>query len=163
MPRKKENTTQEKIVKKIQKLPTFYQAIGRRKTATARVRLYPAVKEKVVINGLSLSPDQIIVNGKPIKEYFRGSIFEKLYFEPFKATNTMGRFAATIKVDGSGLMGQLGAVVHGISRVLYKIDRETYRPILKSNGLLTRDPRMKERRKAGLAGKARAGKQSPKR
>lgn len=163
MPRKKENTTQEKTVKKIQKLPTFYQAIGRRKNATARIRLFPVIKEKVAIGDLLLSADQMIVNGRPVKEYFPGQIFEKLYFEPFKATNTMGRFAATIKVEGSGLMGQLGAVVHGISRALCKIDTDTYRPLLKPHNLLTRDSRMKERRKAGLAGKARAAKQSPKR
>lgn len=159
---KKRNTTIA-VKSRQSKKPMFYQAIGRRKTATARVRIYPVVGEKITVNGFSLRPGEIIVNGKPIKEYFTGDIFEKLYSEPFKITNTVNRFAATIKVRGSGLKGQLGAVIHGISRALCNVDKKMYRPLLKSHGLLTRDPRMKERRKAGLAGKARAGKQSPKR
>jgi len=83
--------------------------------------------------------------------------------EPFRTTNTMNRFAISIKTKGGGLSGQLGAVVLGLSRALEKVDKERYRPILKKRGFLTRDPRAKQRRKAGYAGKARARKQSPKR
>ena len=86
-----------------------------------------------------------------------------MYLEPFRTTNTMGRFATSIKVVGGGLSGQLGAVIHGISRALEKVDKEKFRPILKKRGFMKRDPRAKERRKAGRAGKARARKQSPKR
>ncbi len=152
-----------KIKQEKTKQPLFYQAIGRRKTATARVRLYPVVKDKINVGNLSLASGEMIVNGKPIKDYFPGPTMEKLYLLPFTLTNNVKRFAATIKVEGSGLMAQVGAVVHGIARALCLVDRQAYRPILKKNGLLTRDPRMKERRKAGLAGKARKKKQSPKR
>ncbi len=154
--------TQTDTINKI-KSAEFYQAIGRRKTATARVRLYPVVKDKITTDNLILGKGEIIVNGKPIKDYFKGEIYEKKYLNPFKITDTLNRFALSVKVVGSGLNGQLEAVIHGISRVLIKIDKEKYRSILKKAGFLTRDPRMKERRKAGLAGKARAGKQSPKR
>lgn len=144
MPKKKETG----------RLQTFYQAIGRRKTSTARVRLYPLSKER--------KTSEIIVNDRSVQKYFPGEIFSKQYLLPFKLTDNIDRFVVTIKVNGGGLTGQLGAVVHGIARALCKVD-ENYRPILKKQGLLTRDPRMKERRKAGLAGKARAAKQSPKR
>jgi small subunit ribosomal protein S9 len=75
----------------------------------------------------------------------------------------MNRFATTIKTSGGGLMGQLDAIVLGISRALEKVDQEKFRPILKKRGFMTRDPRAKQRRKAGFAGKSRAKKQSPKR
>lgn len=130
---------------------SFYQAIGRRKESTARVRLY------VGGNG------EIIVNDRPVEQYFPGEIAKLAYLQPFQLTDSLNRFRVTIKVEGGGLSGQLGAVIHGIARSLEKIDREKYRPLLKKAGLLTRDPRAKERRKAGLAGKARARKQSPKR
>ena len=125
------------------------QAVGRRKEAVAKVRLTSG-------NG------KIIVNAKPIAEYFKGIIYEKRYFNPFDLTKTSGQFDASIKVIGGGRNGQLDAVVHGISRALSKISLD-FRQSLKKEGLLTRDPRAKERRKFGLAHKARAKKQSPKR
>lgn len=149
MPRKKKIEVTEKP-KKEEKI-SFYQAIGRRKEATARVRLY------VGGNG------EIIVNDLPVEKYFPGEVAKIAYLRPFQLTETLGRFKVTVKVEGSGKSGQLGAVIHGIARALEKIDKEKYRPILKKAGLLTRDPRAKERRKAGFAGKARAKKQSPKR
>lgn len=160
MPRTKQPKPQDKNKKK---LPQFYQAVGRRKTATARVRLYPVTGKEVNLGNLSLSKNQIVVNNRTIQEYFPGKVLEKLYFGPFMVTNTMDRFAATVKVLGSGLYSQLGAITHGISRALLEVDNEHFKPLLRKEGYLTRDPREKERRKAGLAGKARAGKQSPKR
>jgi len=141
---------------------TYYEAIGRRRVATARVRLYVA-KETVTVGGVSVAKGDMIVNGRPSESYFPGETFKRLYLEPFRTTNTMGRFAVTVKTNGGGLMGQLGSVVLGISRALEKVDKEKYRPILKKRGFLTRDPRAKQRRKAGFAGKSRAKKQSPKR
>ncbi|MEK7119097.1 MAG: 30S ribosomal protein S9, partial [Patescibacteria group bacterium] len=88
---------------------------------------------------------------------------KKMYLEPFRTTNTVGRFAVSVQAAGGGLSGQLGAVIHGISRALEKVDKEKFRPILKKRGFMTRDPRAKQRRKAGYAGKSRARKQSPKR
>lgn len=128
----------------------FHQAVGRRKESIARVRLFPGSA-------------QISVNGKPISEYFAGLVHQKQYTRPFELTGTAGKYTGSIKVMGGGVSSQLGACVHGIARALQLIDKENFRPVLKKAGLMTRDPRVKERRKYGLAGKARAKKQSPKR
>lgn len=145
------NLKRVKVKKEEKKLPSFYQAVGRRKEAVARVRLY--------VSGSG----EILVNGKPIEEYFPGEIAKIAYLEPLGITNNLKRFNVSIKVEGGGLSGQLGAIIHGISRALEKVNREKFRPLLKKGGFLTRDARAKERRKAGLAQKARAKKQSPKR
>jgi small subunit ribosomal protein S9 len=142
---------------------SYYEATGRRKNASARVRLYVVKEEAVTIDGVSVSKGDMIVNGRPSDNYFPGEAWKKVYLEPFRTTNTMGRFATSIHVVGGGLSGQLGAVLQGISRALEKTDKEKFRPILKKRGFLTRDPRTRERRKPGRAGKARAQKQSPKR
>ena len=102
------------------------------------------------------------VNGKPITEYFLGPVFQKLYSKPLEITKTLGKYTVFVKVEGGGQMSQLDALVHGISRALSKVD-PSLRTILKKEGLLTRDARVKERRKYGNAQKARAKKQSPKR
>lgn len=127
----------------------YIQAVGRRKTALARVRLY-------------LKPGDIIVNGKPIGEYFPGETSQLLYLEPLKATGVSDKVSVTIKVAGGGKSGQLEAVVHGLSRAIAQADAK-YRPKLRKRGFLTRDDRMRERRKVGMGGKARRRKQSPKR
>lgn len=134
---------------------SYYEAVGRRKNASARVRLY--------ITKEGNEKGDVIVNGISAEKYFPGEISKKIYLEPFRTTNTIGRFVTSILVSGGGLSGQLGAVIQGVSRALEKVDKEKFRPILKKRGFLTRDPRKKERRKAGFAGKARARKQSPKR
>ncbi len=125
-------------------------AIGRRKEAVARVRLFAGKGET-------------LVNGKPIAKYFSTEIQKSYYEKPFRLTKTESKYFATIKVDGSGKKGQLDAVVHGLSAALNLANKEEYRPILKSANLLTRDARVKERHKYGRAQKARKGKQSPKR
>ncbi|KKT56005.1 MAG: 30S ribosomal protein S9 [Candidatus Collierbacteria bacterium GW2011_GWB1_45_35] len=127
----------------------FFSAVGRRKTAIARVRLWSGKQE-------------LTVNGKPISEYFKGESFKRIYQSPFLVTDTLSQFTGSIKVVGSGLMGQVGALVHGLSRTLVKID-EAHKLPLREKGFITRDPRMKETRKAGQGGRARAKKQSPKR
>lgn len=126
------------------------QSVGRRKEAVARVRLFAG-------------QGQMTVNGKPISDYFRGPIAQKKYQKPFELTKTLGKFTGSVKVLGGGAMSQLDAVVHGIARALEKSDKDANRISLKKAGLLTRDARVKERRKYGHAGKARAMKQSPKR
>lgn len=153
----------EKIEETRQPSASYYEAVGRRKESSARVRLYVVPDGSASIGGLSIEKGSIVVNGRPVEHYFPGEIAKKLYLEPFRTTNTVNRFAASVKVTGGGLSGQLGAVIHGVSRALEKVDKEKFRPILKKRGFLTRDPRAKERRKAGFAGKARARKQSPKR
>ncbi|MBI2017477.1 30S ribosomal protein S9 [Candidatus Daviesbacteria bacterium] len=124
-------------------------SVGRRKEAISRVRLIEG-------NG------QVVVNGKPISQYFTGAIFQKLYSKPLELTKTIGKYSVSVKVEGGGKVSQLGAVIHGISRALSKQNPD-FRTLLKREGLLTRDARVKERRKFGHAGKARAKKQSPKR
>lgn len=129
---------------------TYHQAVGRRKEAVARVRLFPG-------------KGQLTVNGQPISQYFKGPIAQKNYQKPFEITKTLGSLTGSIKVVGGGVSSQLDAVVHGISRALEQVNKEAYKPPLRSAGLLTRDARVRERRKYGLAQKARAKKQSPKR
>lgn len=126
-----------------------HQAVGRRKEAVARVRIMPG-------SGM------MTVNGKPINEVYRGIIAQKAYQKPFELTKTLGQFTMTVKVVGGGNSSQLQAIIHGIARSLSKVSQD-YRDILKSGGLLTRDARVRERRKYGLAHAARAKKQSPKR
>jgi small subunit ribosomal protein S9 len=116
---------------------SYFYGTGRRKTAVARVRLYPGA-------------GTVVVNGKPVKEYFGGrASHEILIMQPLRLTNKAGSFNVSVKVVGGGTTGQSGAVRHGIARALLQVD-ENLRPVLKKNGLLTRDPRMKERKKPGL-------------
>ena len=135
--------------KKIQ----YHYGIGRRRQAAARVRIYLKSEKK----------GSIEVNGHPVSEYFPGQIAKKYYLEPLRSCNLIDKYYISAKIKGSGKKGQLGAFIHGLSRALVELDSDNYRPILKKRGFLTRDPRMKERRKVGTGGKARRQKQSPKR
>jgi len=139
----------ENPVTKIKK--DYISAVGRRKTAVARVRLYPNKK------------GDIEINGSRIEEYFPGEVNQSQYLESLRTCNLIGKHKITIKVSGSGKSSQLDAVVHGISRCLAKFDEEKFRPILKKRSFLTRDPRAKQRRQAGMGGKARRKRQSPRR
>lgn len=149
-------------VEHIEKKSTFYQAVGRRKESTARVRLIVSPDE-LTVGGKIYKKGDVIVNGKSAADYFKGDMYKRIYLEPFAVTENQGRFITTSIVRGGGMRGQLGALIHGIARSIEKIDKEKYRPLLKKQKFLTRDPRTKERRKAGFAQKARAKKQSPKR
>lgn len=142
---------------------SYYEAVGRRKESTARVRLYVTNEGSITLGGVATAKGAMVVNGRPIEKYFPGEVLKKMYQEPFRTTNTLNRFAVTVKTSGGGLYGQLSAFIHGVSRALEKVDKEKFRPILKKRGFMKRDPRAKQRRKAGFAGKARARKQSPKR
>lgn len=135
----------------------FTYALGRRKTATARVRLYQSASVPGQENV------QLTVNGKPAEEYFPGELAKKKFRQPFVLTETLQKISASVVVRGSGKTGQLEAVVHGLARALALVNRDKFRPLLKASGLLTRDSRAKERRKVGTGGKARRSKQSPKR
>jgi len=115
----------------------FNSGTGRRKTAVARVRLLPGEGE-------------IVINGRSLAEHFGAAIDEAEIRLPFRVTSTDGRYNAMIKVEGGGVTGQAGAVRHGIARALLEIDPEAHRLPLRQAGLLTRDPRMKERKKYGL-------------
>ena len=141
-------TEKETSTKKI-KTSGILMGTGRRKASVARVWLK---KEK----------GPLLVNEKPIDDYFTDKTAKKIYEEPLRVVNRMGQFSGTIKVTGGGVSSQLGAVALGMARALVSSD-PSYKPILSKKKLLTRDPRMKERRKYGHAGKARKMKQSPKR
>jgi small subunit ribosomal protein S9 len=161
IPKIKASTAKTEIVSEIK--PTYYEAVGRRKESTARVRLYVVNEGTISVRGQQVKKGDITVNGKEIETYFPGEVMKKAYMEPLRTTNTIGRFAITITTEGGGLVGQLSSVLLALSRALTKVDLEKFRPILKKRGFLTRDSRIKQRRKAGYAGKSRARKQSPKR
>jgi len=115
----------------------YHYGTGRRKTAVARVRMYPG-------------KGAITVNGKTVPEYFGGRQSHHVALEtPLRLTNTVGRYDIIVKVVGGGVSGQVGAVRHGIARALVRSDEEL-RPILKRAKMLTRDSRAKERKKVGL-------------
>lgn len=150
--------------KKQKKDNFFYQAVGRRKEAVARVRLYLVGKEgKIKINHKELNRGQILINKSHLmEEIFNLPEEKKIILSPLTLTNQEERFAISILVKGGGRTGQIEAIVHGLARCLVKVD-SSYKEVLRKNGLLTRDYRVKERRKVGTGGKARREKQSPKR
>ena len=119
-----------------------YQAVGRRKKAIARVRLIPG-------------DGKIVINGRDIDNYFGLEILKMTVRQPLALTSLEGRYDVLVNVYGGGLSGQAGAIRHGISRALIKADPEL-RPAVKKAGFLTRDPRMKERKKYGLKAARRA-------
>ena len=121
--------------------PYFY-GTGRRKKSVARVRIVPGT-------------GAITINKKDIDEYFGLETLKLIMNQPFGVTNTVGKFDVVANVNGGGVSGQAGAIRHGIARALLLAD-ETYRPALKKAGFLTRDPRMKERKKYGLKAARRA-------
>src|SRR5947209_2436118 len=117
--------------------PAYFYGTGRRKTAIARVRLLPGEGE-------------IVINGRSLTEHFGNAVNEMEVRMPFRVTGTEGRFNTMIKVEGGGVTGQAGAIRHGIARALLQLDPDGNRLALRQAGLLTRDPRMKERKKYGL-------------
>ena len=121
--------------------PYFY-GTGRRKKSVARVRLYPGSGE-------------ITINGRSIDEYFGLETLKLIVNQPFGVTGTQGKFDIVANVAGGGISGQAGAIRHGVARALLAADAN-YRPALKKAGFLTRDPRMKERKKYGLKAARRA-------
>lgn len=134
---------------KVQKPKDYIFAVGRRKEASARVRLFNGKGESTV-------------NGKPMREYFPGAVNAYLFSQPMRTVEVSDKHYITVKVAGGGMKGQVEAVALGIARALEKSKKE-HRPALKKAGLLTRDARVRERRKVGMGGKARRKKQSPKR
>jgi small subunit ribosomal protein S9 len=116
----------------------YYEGVGRRKAATARVRLYTEDNQ-----------GQIVVNGRPADEYFTRLGDMQTIREPLEAVGLEGNFFVSVLVKGGGVTGQTDAVRHGLARALLKSDPEL-RPTLRRGGYLTRDPRVKERKKPGL-------------
>ena len=114
----------------------YYYGTGRRKNAIARVRL-------------TEGSGKITINGKDIEEFFGMETLKVIARQPLTVTNTTSKYDVIVKVTGGGFTGQAGAIRHGIARALNEANIE-FRPALKQNGFLTRDPRMKERKKYGL-------------
>ncbi|MBI4494873.1 MAG: 30S ribosomal protein S9 [Chloroflexi bacterium] len=114
-----------------------FGAVGRRKTSIAQVLLQPGA-------------GHIVVNGKPLEEYLPRPAHQTLVTLPLRITNTIGNYNVVAKAAGGGITGQAGALAHGIARALVKAEEETHKPVLRQAGLLTRDPRVKERKKPGL-------------
>ncbi len=142
----------------------YYEAVGRRKTAVARVRLYIVGKDKSAqIQNQKVKAGELMVNHTPLDKAFGLAYERKLILEPLKLTDNLERFAVSIHLSGGGRNGQLEAVVHGLSRALLQVDKESFKPVLRKESLLTRDSRARERRKVGMGGKSRRAKQSPKR
>jgi len=115
-----------------------FDAVGRRKTSTARVRMMPG-------------EGKVVVNTQPLPDYFKRETLKMIIEQPLQLTETLGKYDIYANVLGGGLTGQAGAVRHGIARALLKINDE-FRKKLKAAGFLTRDPRMKERKKYGQKG-----------
>jgi len=116
----------------------YLYGTGRRKAAVARVRVYPG-------------SGNISINGKTVAEYFGGNLSHHINVAlPMRLTNTIGQYDVIVKVVGGGVAGQAGAVRHGLARALARSEENEFRPILKKAGLLTRDARVKERKKVGL-------------
>ncbi len=120
-----------------------YYGTGRRKESVARVRLIPG-------NG------SITINGRDIDDYFGLETLKTILRQPLELTGTTGKFDVLVNVKGGGFTGQAGAIRHGIARALLEVDSESFRATLKAAGYLTRDPRMKERKKYGLKAARRA-------
>ena len=119
-----------------------FHAVGRRKKAIARVRLIPG-------------EGNIIINKRSLDEYFGYETLKTVVRQPLTLTDTLGKFDVIVNCKGGGFTGQAGAIRHGIARALVKAD-EAYKPAVKKAGYLTRDPRMKERKKYGLKAARRA-------
>ena len=115
----------------------YYYGTGRRKDAVAAVRLVPG-------------KGKITINGKDIDDYFGLDTLKLIVRQPLAATQTEDKFDVIVKAVGGGISGQAGAIRHGISRALVEADEESYKAVLKESGFLTRDARMKERKKPGL-------------
>lgn len=127
----------------------FYYGTGRRKKAVARVRLYPG-------------KGKFDINGKGLEDYFDLASLRYIVMQPLNASNTVGKYDIFVNVQGGGIAGQAGAVRHGIARALVEADADAHKAVLKKSGFLTRDSRVKERKKYGLK-KARKASQFSKR
>lgn len=152
----------EEEIKPKNKVRDFISAVGRRKESIARVRLYKKTPPGLSFGKVTLKKGDIIVNGRSISEYFTMPSAKSFFEVPLNLTNSLNKYTFTIRVNGGGLSGQLGAAVLAISRALAKADPEN-RKTLKKKGLFERDARVRQRRNVGMGGKSRRKKQSPKR
>lgn len=132
------------------KKPSYISGTGKRKSASARVRIYKGSGEN-------------LVNDIPVEKYFPGEINKTYWIKPFVLTDTLDKYYFTARIFGSGKNGQLDALVHGLARAFVKADPDKFKSAIKKADLLTRDSRIRQRRMVGMGGKSRRKKQSPKR
>lgn len=162
----KKNSKVNKMAEEVKPTKTtgvknYIQAVGRRREAVARVRIYNVASVQVF--GEERKRGDIVVNGKLVEQYFQAKAFAPVYSNFLKEMGVTGKYIITVRAVGGGIAGQLEAMIHGIARALDKLDKDKHHGILRTKGYLTRDPRTRERRKVGNAGKARRKKSSPKR
>jgi small subunit ribosomal protein S9 len=138
----------------------FIFAVGKRKESVARLRLYKEIPTGVGFE--NAKKGEVLVNSIKAEDYFKGLVVMQQILDPLRSTNTLENYFVSVKVVGGGKKGQADALVHALSRALSGIDPK-HRAILKKKGLLTRDARVRERRKVGMGGKSRRKRQSPKR
>src|SRR5258708_20354687 len=134
-------------------------AVGRRKGRVGRVCLY--YLKSFMWGEMEIKQGEIAVNQIAVEKYFSGDVAKVIYTEPFKVTNTLGKYIVTAKIVGGGTRSQLEAFVHGVARALNNVNNNEHRSSLKTHGLLTRDARVRQRRTIGTGGKSRRQKQSP--
>ena len=137
-----------KVNKKAKK--DYVYASGKRRTASARARIYRGKGE-------------LTINGKSIEKYIPGVLYKDIFTKPFRIVDAGDKYYETVRVRGGGVIGQVEAAAHAIAKALAKVEKENFRPLLKSAGLLSRDSRIRQRRNVGMGGKSRRQKQSPKR
>lgn len=152
-----------KIKKTAKSSTTYYEGVGRRKTAVARVRVYSTKKGSAVIGDTTHKAGSFIVDGKPLEHVFLSKAHQIGCKQPLIVSEAVDQYVVLVKVYGGGLSGQVDAISHGLARALTTIPSEDLKLKLRVAGLLTRDSRTRERRMVGTGGKSRRLKQSPKR
>lgn len=152
---KKEKKEKKKPAEKEEKKSLkYFESVGRRKTSTARVRLFPQGEKTPKESNLPTG-QAILINGKPLEKYFPIFEMQQIVLSPFQKMDMIGRFGVSVLVKGGGLNSQSEAIRHGIANALILFDPE-FRKTLKNTGFLTRDSRMRERKKFGLKRARRA-------
>lgn len=151
-----------RIAVKSKTIKPYIHAVGRRRSAVARVRLHTG-NTKVEMDGIEVKKGETYVNGKLLTDYFRFKTHGPIYNRFLIDSGISDKHSVTAKVEGGGIEAQLDALILGVARALDKFDTDTFHSVLREKGYLTRDARVRERRKVGNAGKARRKKSSPKR
>lgn len=158
-----ESTKPTKPRKSAKSTSTYYEGVGRRKSAIARVRAYLTKKGAVTVGQTTYMAGQFFIQNKELANVYSSQADQALCKKPLAVVDALDQYVVMAKVLGGGPTSQIGAIMHGLARALAKVPSEDLKTKLRVAGLLTRDARVRERRKVGTGGKARRVKQSPKR
>jgi small subunit ribosomal protein S9 len=161
MPETSTQTTKSRV--KSKKEVTYFEGLGRRKSAIARVRVYLTKKGVATLGEKSYKAGTVLLNGNDLDTQYPNRADRTRILKPLAVTDSLERYVVTVKTVGGGRYGQIGAISQGLARALAAEPTGEMRVKLRNEGLLTRDPRARERRSVGTGGKARRIKQSPKR